>query len=500
MKNIINYSFIVSFLLFSVFACTDLEVLPDSQLTSSNAFKNKNEFLNGLSGVYSTLGVYGDQLFKVNETSSDEAIVPARGADWKAPPLQNLHKHTWQVSNGEINGAYEALSRGIAQANIFMGVIAESDFADDSEVKIMNAEARFLRAFYYYNMLDMFGDVPIVTEPIDPSDPPSNKNTDRTDVYNFVISELETLTLELPETNDYGRVDRYAAYFLLAKTYINAEVFTGNPELDKAIENCDKLINSSYQLSDDFSSVFAWNNDNNLENIFVWRSDSQTGNWGSSYIIHNFTLNQGLQQRYGMPNAPWNGFSTIGSFYRSFSPGDLRSYIFLEGNQLGSNGEQLFDRFGDTLNFTIDYVGDIDNATQSDGVRVLKYVPGGNLSACCFLNNDFAVFRFADVLLMKAEALIRKNGPGAGDELINNVRERAFTTPQPLTNVDLDELLAERGREFAWELWRRNDLIRFGKFNDSWEYKNQSEPFRTLFPIPQQQIDANPNLEQNPGY
>ena len=344
----------------------------------------------------------------------------------------------------------------------------------------------------------MFGDVPIVTEP--GGGAPSNKNTTRTDVYNFVVSELEALINDLPEDQDYGRVDKFAAHFLLAKTYLNAEVFTGTAQWDKVIEQTDQIIGSKYSLATDYPSIFAWNNDNNSENIFVWRSDANTGNWGSSYIMHNFTLNQSLRERYGLPNDPWNGFSTIGSFYRSFDANDLRAYVFLQGNQLGVNGEQLFDNSDDSLNFTIDYKGDIDNATQSDGVRVLKYIPGGDLSACCFLNNDFAVFRYADVLLMKAEAQIRTGGAGSGDALINQVRARAFTTETPLANVDLTELLAERGREFAWELWRRNDLIRFGAFNNAWEFKAQSESFRNVFPIPQQQIDANPNLEQNPGY
>ena len=488
-------------------SCTDLEMNPLSQLTDENAYLTKNDLLCGLSGVYATSGCYLASLFVVNEPCTDEAVVPARGSDWKSTALQDLHKHTWTIDNSEINGAYTDLSSGIAQANLFIKALHNSGLTG-GDVDIIAAEARFVRAFHYYNMIDMFGNVPIVTDVVDPSNPPSN-NT-RIEVFNFIESELKEIAEILPATSDYGRVNKNAAYFLLAKLYLNAKVFTGTAQWDKAIQYCNLVVDDgTYHLADDYQSIFKWDNDNSPENIYVYRNSSETSTWGAGLYILFYTLHYNQGPQFGLTSGGWNGYSTTKSFYEKFTSTDKRNYIFLVGQQYGPNGEQLFCRDGITpLIFTPEYTTaeGMDNASETDGVRVLKYIPGGP-APLYFLNNDFAIFRFADIVLMKAEAILRGGVDPKGAtalDLVNSVRARAFDANDParaLPSINLDILLDERGREFAWELLRRNDLIRFGKYDDAWDMKAASNgAFRTLFPIPSQQIGANKNLIQNDGY
>jgi hypothetical protein len=478
---------------------------PYSQLTDENAYQTKNDLLGGLSGVYSTVGCYMDGLFKVNEACTDEAVCPARGSDWKSIDLQSLHKHTWTTDNGEINNCYNNLSSGIAQANLFLKAVKGSGMTG-ADVDIITAEARFIRAFHYFNMIDMFGNVPIVTDVVDPANPP--KNNTRTEVFNFIESELTAIAAALPATSDYGRVNKNAAYFLLAKLYVNAKVFTGTAQWNKTIEYCNKVIDAgTYKLADDYKSIFKWDNDNSVENIYVFCNDAKTSTWGSGFYIHFFTLHYNQGPQFGLTGGGWNGYSTLKSFYEKFTPTDKRRYIFLVGQQYGPNGEKLESEPGKPLIFTPEYTTaeGMDNASKTDGVRVLKYIPGGP-GPLYFLNNDFAIFRFADIVLMKAEAILNGGSDPKGAtalDLVNSVRARAFDAADPLrklTSVDLNILLDERGREFTWELLRRNDLIRFGKFNDAWDMKAPSASFRNLFPIPNQQMGANKNLTQNQGY
>jgi len=503
MKKIISLMLLVMIISLS---CTKLEMAPLSQLTDANAYQNKNDLLGGLSGVYSTVGCYMDGLFKVNEACTDEAIVPARGGDWKSIDLQSLHKHTWTVENGEINNAYNNLSSGIAQSNLFIKAIKSSGLTG-TDVDVIEAEARFVRAFHYFNMIDMFGNVPIITDVVDPSNPP--KNNKRTEVFTFIETELKEISAVLPATSATGRVNKSAANFLLAKLYLNAKVFTGTEQWGKVIEYCNLVIDGgTYSLASDYKSIFNYDNDNNTENIYAFRNSASTSTWGAGYYIHFFTLHYNQGPQFGLTSGGWNGFSTTKSFYEKFTPTDKRNYIFLVGQQFGPDGEQLFCRDGVTpLIFTPEYTtaAGMDNAAETDGARVLKYIPGG-AGPLYFLNNDFAIFRYADVLLMKAEAILNgatdPKGTSALD-LVNTVRARAFEAGDPLRelpSVDLNILLDERGREFTWELLRRNDLIRFGKFTEAWDMKGVSEPFRNLFPIPSQQIGANPNLDQNQGY
>jgi hypothetical protein len=493
-------------LLSVISSCTDLEIAPNSKLTEASAYKTKGEFLNGLSGIYGNLDVWLECVYKFGSTS-DEMIFPARGSDWKGD-LQSMHSQTWTKQNGEIKERYIGMSKLIANANSFIDIIDNSSFKDDSDIKIIRGETRFLRAFGYFLMIDNFGNVPLITTAsYDPNNLP--KQSSRAEVFKFIESELKDLAVILPENSVYGRVNKYTAKALLAKLYLNAEVYlgTGNTKWAEVASLTSEIIGKQYVLEANYKDVFKWNNDvTSKESLFVVVCDSyktKTQNMTLRFSLTNLT------EKYGSAANGWGGCAALPTFYKSFEPNDIRLNAFLAGPQVGATGLPIMqiDPEGDPntkvqLNYAVDFLSSnpVNNARHWDGARGVKYAMdgvGGDISY--YINNDIPIIRYADVILMKAEALHRQT-PGSPEALalVNQIRKRANVAPfVTLTN---DNLLAERGREFAWEGWRRNDLIRFGKFTNAWDYKPASESFRNLFPIPQEQIDANPNLKQNPGY
>ena len=488
--------------------CTKLDIVPNSQLTDQTSFKSKSEFLNGLSGVYVTLGYWSEVVYKPG-SSTDEMLFPARGADWKGD-LQPMFLHTWNPANGEIAGIYSGLSRIIAVSNTYIDVIDGSSFKGDADVKVMKGEARFLRAFGYFLMMDFFGNVPLVTTSVyNPGHLPL-QNT-RAELFQFIESELKELAgTVLPATNSYGRVNKYAAETLLAKLYLNAGIYLGqaNTHLTDVITlSSDIMANSSYSLDPNFHHVFVWNNDvNNVENIFTMVADSR--NTAAENISYLFTITD-LKAKYGPFASGYDGCATLPAFYRSFEATDIRRDMWIAGPQFGSNGAPIMavDDHGVTrqLNYVIDFTASepVNNADHWDGVRGGKYLMDGigGIMVNRSLNNDMTILRFADVLMMRAEALYRQNPANAEAlQLVNQVRKRGNNPVAPFTSLTDDNLLAERGREFAWEGWRRNDLIRFGKYNNAWDYKAADAPYHNLFPIPTVQIQSNPNIKQNTGY
>ena len=505
MKKIV----IILLLAFTFTYCTDLEIAPNSQLTDQTSYKSKGEFLNGLAGVYTTMGAWSEVVFKVG-SSTDELIFPARGADWKGD-LQPMFSHTWLPTNGEIGGIYLGLSRMIAVSNTFIDAVDGSSFKDDSEIIVMRSEARFVRAFAYFLMLDHFGNVPLVKSSVyDPQNLP--KQNSRAELFQFVESEAKELSAgTLPATNTYGRVDKYAAQTLLVKLYLNAGVYMAgaNTHLGDVVTlTSDIITNSSYKLDPDFKQVFAWDNGvNNVENIFTMVADSR--NTAAENISYLFSITD-LTDKYGPFASGWGGAATLPTFYKSFEATDIRRDMWIAGPQVGADGSPILAKDDKGVTRQLDYVADftatdpVNNADHWDGVRGGKYLIdgiGGSMVARS-LNNDMPIFRFADVLMMRAEALHRQT-PGIAEALtlVNQVRNRGGNSIAPLTSLTDANLLAERGREFAWEGWRRNDLIRFGKYNDAWDYKAASgDDFRNLFPIPAAQIQSNPNLKQNTGY
>lgn len=500
---------IISAILTSMVSCTDLDVIPDSQLTDESAYKEKAEFLNGLSGVDATLGVWSEIVFKMG-VSADDMIMPARGADWKGD-LQSVQLHTWTPENGEINGIYTGISKIIAVSNAYIDVIDKSSFADDGDVILMRSDARFVRAFAYFLMLDHFGNVPLVTSSLyDAKNPP--KQSARADLYTFVETELKDLIDHfLPSVSEYGRWNKYVAKTLLAKLYLNAEVYlgAGNAKWQEVAElTADIMQNGGYVLEDNFKDVFKWDNYTSKEMIFPMICESQ--NTSPENISYLFSLTD-LRAKYGSFAQGWGGTAALPSFIKSYDDAnDIRLQAFLYGPQVDADGEPIIamDDKGVSrqLDFTVDFTSTdpVNNADHWDGARGVKYLMDGIGGTMVErgLNNDMPILRYADVLLMRAEALYRLNPADAEAlRLVNQVRTRnGHNQVYELTRLTEADLLAERGREFAWEGWRRNDQIRFGQWTTAWDFKQESEAFRTLFPIPQVQMDSNPNLEQNTGY
>ncbi|MEM1268865.1 MAG: RagB/SusD family nutrient uptake outer membrane protein [Bacteroidota bacterium] len=507
-------------LLLSVQGCTDLDEEVFSAVTQDNFYNTDGEILSALAPIYSQLRDMLWNYHNMSEHTSDEIMVPTRGGDWgDGGSWRALHQHSWDAFHPNVEGAWNDAYTGVARANVVLANLG------DSPNPALVAEIRMLRGFYYYQLMDFYGGVPIVTDPaVDPDNPPA-RNT-RKEVFDFVESELLAAIPDLPATRppaEYGRVTRGAAQAILANMYLNAQVFTAEPSASglsggtamwqKTVDMANDIMNSGvYTLSENYFDNFAVDNQNSPENIFVVPLLN---------VDRDLALTFNMRQlHYNMhPNTPWNGFTTLAEHYNSFSDTDERKNMFLigqqfadpngscVGNQCFSSGEALTDRQGLPLVFT-EEIGDIENANEREGVRVLKWemdpgmFDGGS-------ENDYAFFRLGDVMLMKAEALNELNGPNQESiDLINTIRERVFDPAEPIALADFgsrealrDYILAERGREMMNEARRRQDLIRIGGFTAPWAFKEAgSEPFRVVFPVPQSQIDANPSLVQTPGY
>ena len=506
----------------SLGGCTDLSVDPYSQIPADQFFQTEEEVNAALAPIYAQLR---DALTNVNwhalsQVSSDENIIPTRGTDWGdgGEPLQ-IHLHTWTAQHSWLNATWNGASTGIARAN---GVLAALQTADVPNKDAVTAEARGLRAFYYYLLLDLYGRAPIIGDEEgeflpDPNDPPP-ANT-RAELFAFVTSELEAVQGSLPaEQTQTGRLGADVANAILANLYLNAQVYGGEvtgsglqrgPERwQAAYDKADALINSGrYQLAGDFFSVFGVDNQDNPEHIMVVQHLNDQG-LGVSFVnraLHYNSTNVGA----------WNGFSTLSETYSQFD-GDPRQAGFLIGPQNNLiTGEPVEDRQQNRLTFTPDFekrtnaaAEDIFDAADYAGIRPYKFPAdpdetNGNHS------NDYPFFRLGEMYLIRAEAAFELGNTSQALSDINAIRTRAGA--DPLDSVDRAAILRERLLELNWEARRRQDLIRanesiqFGSgsgnlFTRGWQYKSASQPYRVVFPIPQPQINANPALTQNAGY
>ncbi|MGV3642051.1 MAG: RagB/SusD family nutrient uptake outer membrane protein [Adhaeribacter sp.] len=492
-------------LLLTVPACTDLDTDIFSNADASIFPANESELLSVVGATYGELRGFHDPVLPLIEATSDEMVVPTRGPDWyDNASWQLMAKHEWTpVSPGQINGSWEWGYRIIAKANSNLVALEESPLQIAGKEGVV-AELRMLRAFAHYWLMDLFGNVPILTEDSPAGNIPQST---RAEVFAFVEKEIKESLPALRNEKGaatYSRFTQGAANFLLAKLYLNAEVYTGTPRWADALAATDAIINSpaGYGLNPNFLSNFAVNNGSNsatyAENILAIPYDKTLA---GGMNMQMRTLHYSLGAVYGLSTNPWNGFATRSEFYSTFADNDQRKAMWLAGPQRDNAGNIIrftdaVDNINKELIFTPE-ISSLEKALANEGVRSVKYEVQRNNNSTD-QDNDFAMFRFADVLLMKAEALLRSGQAEAGRLLVNQVRVRAGVADYP--TLTLDNLLEERGRELAWEGWRRNDLIRFGKWESAWQFKTNSQPFRRLFPIPAQQLSSNPALKQNPGY
>ena len=507
--------------IFTVTACTKLEPNFGGGQSEAPNLASGAPTPPSLSSVYGQLnqlvGQYG--WHAMNEHSTDELMGPTRGTDWDDfGTWRKLHLHTWDGSHNQVNDVWNGLNGALFQTTL----VAETASGQEK------AEAQFLRAYFSYIICDLYGQVQ--HRPATAAAAVIPDVYKRTEAIDFIISELESAKDALPAFNHTNRnmATKEAAEFLLAKCYLNKAVFKQDPatpagpfnwdaaDMNKAIGYCNDLMaNSSLALSDYWNN-FKWDNGiQSSENIFVRENgDGINMRWYTSMGFH-----------YNQTPSSWNGFTTLSDFYNGFDNNDIRKGGTLAvpeySNQVGapvgflvgqiqgpSSGKigdpivDLKDRAGNPLVFTPDV--SLYFSTETKGIRTNKYPldPATINDGAWGSQNEFVFFRFADVLLMKAEGILRggtdPNGQTAVD-LVNQVRQKRNLAS--LSSVDLDGLLTERAHELYLEGWRRNDLIRFGKFNDPvQERPNASDPSRVVYPIPNIALASNPNLTQNTGY
>lgn len=491
-----------------LFSCTKLDEKFQGDLTQEQAGGGGGGTANVaalLTGVYNSMRTpYQDQsrFWAAQEHTSDAAIGPTRGGDWDDNGVWRvLHLHRWDGDHTFLRDTWNDLG-GI--------IYSATDLLRFNPNPSQAAQARFLRAFASFSLLDGWDQVPYRETGSNILDAPQVRRG--VEALTEIIAELNAIMNDLPDGPEYV-ANKDAAKVLLMKCYLNKGAFANRqaPTFDAAdmtqvITLADQIIASNkYSLATNYFDNFAPNNDAiSTENIFTAENigGSNSGNVRSRWFM---TLH------YNQNPSSWNGFTTLSDYYNKFEAADLRrsqSYPgttdvsgikpgFLIGQQYDQNGVALKDRGGNPLIFTPE-VKAIETGTNLEvtGIRVIKYpidyVSGDNA------NNDYVYYRYADVLLMKAEAQLRSNNAAGALLLVNQVRTIRGATP--MTSVSLLELLDERAREFYWEGMRRQDLIRFGEFLKPWQEKPTDDPKYLIFPIPNQQLAANPNLEQNPGY
>ncbi|MEL6391811.1 MAG: RagB/SusD family nutrient uptake outer membrane protein [Bacteroidota bacterium] len=514
--NFLNGAFYLALsgLVLGFTACTDLDDGVEGALRAGAVDGQTLPLLQnpdaGLQAAYNQLSSFTDQagVFAMTEHTTDELIGPTRGTDWSDFGVwRQLHTHTWNPVHRDVIGQFGNISSGYFQATQVIAATSDADII---------AQAQFLRAFFMMYMVDFFGQVPFreATEGIDIIP----RVMTRAEATNMIVTDLEAAITALPDftTGRIGIASKQAAEALLMKVLLNKGVWTAdNPagpydfnraDMDRVVELAASIENSGFfeiEPAGEYFDIFSPDNtDNSREPIFGIENEAGVtrGNPRNRYYM---TLH------YNQNPSGWNGFTTLAGFYNKFEAGDDRlgreypgvtdvSGIragFLIGQQFDGDGNALTDRAGAALEFTEDI--DLFFSNERQGIRVIKYLP--DYSAIDNPSNDYIFIRYADVVLMGAEALLRRGDAGDALAAVNAIRQNRGVAD--LTTLDEATLLDERGRELYWEGWRRQDQIRFGTYLGTWDEKPNASPERALlFPVPADQLGANPNLVQNPGY
>lgn len=491
------------------FSCTKLDEKVYSSITADNFFRNEQEVMLNVGRVYAQLRGLTERwgAGSMSLVTSDECMIPFRETNlwWDNGTWIDLYRHNFTSDNPAIGGAWSFCFDGISTCNQVIYQLEESPVQFDTKANILS-EIKIIRAFYYYDALDWFGNIPITTDFKDTEIPEQKTSKE---VFDFIVKEITDNVSNLnpyPTPQNYGRATQAMAYTMLAKLYLNANAWTGVTKWDEAVQAADAVINMAhFSLSPDYFSNFAVQNEGSIENIFVIPYDRINAGWLG---LHCFTLHSLSAQTFGFVAFTWDGYAATESLYNSYDKTDNRINSWLEGPQFTETGEPLMLAPGRQLTYRphINSLYDLNNvALLDDGVRFKKYEYEKGLRDGESMSNDWVEFRYADVLMIKAEALMRKAGAATQEvlDLVNQVRYRAYGSHDydyTVAKLSFDEFLAELGREFAWENHRRQDLIRFGKWNDAWFEKPAGDDHLKIFPIPNWVLDVNPKLKQNAGY
>ena len=455
----------------------------------------------------------------VQESVTDEVAFPTRGANWNSADYRTLFTHDYTPTNSYIKNTWNSYLIGFTKCNIALQNMAKMTQTD--EIKEYTAEVKFIRALSMYLLNDCFGQMPFrESSETDYFQNPTILN--RSQTVARIISDLNEVipVLKLKGEVPYGRVTKAAAQTLLAKVYLNYQVYTGTApnftdgtgKWDEVISLCDNIINSGkYILADDFWKLYMADNaaySDQTETILPIIYDTTTGIGGIPWV--NMTLD--YNQTFGKYTSLWNGCCTTPTFVATwdqtdprFSDNRLKSQTgfnlgFLIGQQYSPAGVALKTKDGGRpLIFTTDF--SIANSLEEQGVRVVKYAPNPTTVNPGGSDNDFQYYRLADIYLMRAEAKFRKGDVSGALTDINTLRAKRNVAVYAQSDLTLDKILNERGYEFYWDNCRRNDLVRFGKYcTDRYQKTNETDYHRILLPIPQTALESNNQLTQNPGY
>lgn len=513
-----------AFCLGLVSSCTkDLDRTPKYSTTADVLYSTENGYKQSLAKIYGGLALTGNAgpagnadiagidegfsdylrtYFNLQELPTDEAVV-----SWNDQTIKDFHEMDWSASDNFVRALYSRLFYQITLANAFINESSDEKLSsrgfsgkDADNIKGFRAEARFLRALSYMHALDLFGNVTFVTENDVVGTAFLPKQTNRTDLFAYIESEAKELETLLPEprTNEYGRVDKAAAWMLLANLYLNAEVYIGTPKWTEAADYSSKVIDAGYTLQPKYSDLFLADNSKSTEFVFAVPFDgTYTKSFGGTTFLTHCSVGGSMNPKvdFGI-NGGWSGYRATSALVKKFPDAngiaDKRAIFYTNGQSLEITDINVF----------------------TDGYAVAKWKnikstggPGSNLD---YSDVDFPIFRLAEAYLIYAEAKLRAGSESEALPAINEVVERAYgNADHNFTSLTLDDIIDERARELYWEGKRRTDLIRFGKFTTNtylWPWKGgvaggtAVQPYRNLYPIPAPEINSNPNLEQNTGY
>lgn len=532
-------------LLFSFGICIScngfLEEDPKDQIPEGDYNSLQELYLNTVASLYSYIGgyersngLYGTErgVYDFNTLTTDEAVIPTRGGDWYDGGFwQRLSLHTWGVRDQSLRATWEYLYKVIILSNKSIEVLdANKGKYDSAQIDVFIAEVKAFRAIYYYYLFDLFARVPVTTSSTVPIS--AIRQQERSEVFNFIVNELQAaiplLSTEWSNSlgDYYGRVTQPVAYFVLAKLMLNVEVYGDDDWTDgvrpdgssinfiidgeqynaweATIYYCNKVESFGYELSPNYEDNFEVFNEPSEENIFVIPMDKRSYTHQMQYMFRSLHYNHAQALGYGGENGTSATMDALRVFGFGTDETDPRFDMnYYAGIVYNLDGVVVRNDFGDILEYLpLEIRLDLSGSPYEKmaGARMKKYaIDKTSIKDGRLIDNDIVMFRYADVLLMKSEAKVR-NGQN-GDYELNLVRSRVNAPSRVAT---LDNILDERLLELAWEGWRRQDLVRFGKFHQAYEQRPQlpgeENGYTTVFPIPQQIIELNPNLTQNRGY
>ena len=544
------------FLLLAALSMTScLDEHPKDQLDEDAIYGSASDiYINAVASLYNYIGGANESegiqgtcrgIYDYNTLTTDEAMIPIRGGDWYDGGLWNaMYQHRWTADDQSLYDTWKYIYKVIVLANKSLDIISsKSGLLSAAQQQEYRAEVRAIRAMFYYYAMVMFGRVPLVLS-TDEQRYSSlfQGQTDRSSVFHFVFQELQQVLPSLPdqhsnkEGNYYGRITQPVVNFLLAKLALNAEIYMyddwtqgyanrpkgsdihfsvpaadasshgGDKELnawETCIYYCDKLAEEGYVLESDDAFNFSTHNETSKENIFTIPMDKNIYTNQFHYLFRSYHYTHGGVLGWGSENGTCATISTMKANHYGEADEDARCKMNFVAGEVKVDGHELLMDNGKPLEYQpFEVAQNLTNSKfiKTAGARMAKYeVDRTSYMDGKLQSNDIVLFRYADALLMKAEAKVR-NGEN-GDEELNRIRARVG---MPYRKATLDNILEERLLELVWEGWRRQDLIRFGKFTGAYDLRTplqgESSGYTTVFPIPQKCIDLNSELVQNKGY